>query len=105
MLHENKDLKTLIIRKIQLRLNNVAEVTKSREFYFDEKVEEKYLGIKLHHGHPFLFEGFNQLTYLRGISGKTILDTFLKINQKRIYSIHQKNGLTYRVREKSNGKL
>jgi hypothetical protein len=100
MLHDREPtMKILIIEKLRNYVKEYQEILKNDTIYFQDKVD-KYSGVKLHHGYVFLFESPTQLTYPRGIHGKILVNILNKLKEKKVYSINQNEGLTYKVKLK-----
>lgn len=98
MLHESS-LKTLIIKRISNYTNEYTAILGNQYLMFEEKVGE-YIGVKNHHGHPFLVKEGNGLTYPRGIHGKLLVQTYLNLKEKKIYARNTSGGTTFKVRMK-----
>lgn len=98
MLHESS-LKTLIIKRISNYTSEYTAILENEYLMFEEKVGE-YIGVKNHHGHPFLVREGNMLTYPRGVHGKLLIQTLENLKEKKIYSKNTKDGITFKVRLK-----
>lgn len=100
MLHE-ESLKSLIIKRISNYTSEYTAILNNQIILFDNKVGE-YIGIKNHHGHPFLVREGNMLTYPRGIHGKFLVQTYLNLKEKKIYAKNTIGETTFKVRLKKN---
>jgi hypothetical protein len=100
MLHDREPtMKLLIIEKMRNYVKGYKEILENDIIYFQEPVD-KYKGVKLHYGYVFLFETPTQLTYPRGVHGKLLVKILTQLKDKKIYTINQRNGLTYKVKPK-----
>jgi hypothetical protein len=100
MLHENS-LKSIMIERIKNYTTSYTSVLETNLLYFD-KPKDKYIGVKNHHGHPFLFDEKNTITYPRGIHSKVVMDVYLSLKDRNVYTKKNVEGLTYTVRPKKN---
>jgi hypothetical protein len=100
MLHENS-LKSILIERIKNYTTVYTSVVESKLLFFDTPID-KFIGIKNHHGHPFLFDEKNIITYPRGIQSKIVMDVYLSLKDRNVYTKKKVEGLTYRVRPKKN---
>ena len=98
MLHESS-LKTLIIKRISNYTNEYTAILGNQYLIFEEKVGE-YIGVKNHHGHPFLVREGNMLTYPRGVHGKLLVQTYMNLKEKKIYARNISGDTTFKVRLK-----
>jgi hypothetical protein len=100
MLHEKK-LTNVVIEKIRERLVYSTTSLQKEMLYFNKPIGE-YVGIKLHHDHPFLVKKEGQLTYPRGLGGQIIRSIFNRLQNKEIYAKHTINGCTFKAKLKKN---
>ncbi len=98
MLHEST-LKTLIIKRISNYTNQYSAILNNSYIMFEEKIGD-YIGVKNHHGHPFLVKEGNGLTYPRGIHGKILVQTYNALKDKKIYARNTTEGVTFKVKLK-----
>lgn len=98
MLHESS-LKTLIIKRISNYTSEYTAILGNQYLMFEERVGE-YIGVKNHHGHPFLVREGNMLTYPRGVHGKLLIETYLNLKEKKIYARNTSGGTTFKVKMK-----
>lgn len=98
MLHERK-FTNKIIDKITIYLNNKTKEFEEDTLIFNEPVE-KYTKIKNHNGYPFLIDENGKLVYPRGLGGKIILETFVKIKNNEFYAYKDFNGKKFKVKHK-----
>ena len=98
MLHEST-LKTLIIKRISNYTNQYSSILNNSYIMFEERIGD-YIGVKNHHGHPFLVKEGNALTYPRGIHGKILVQTYKTLKDKKIYARNTTEGVTFKVKLK-----
>ncbi len=100
MLHE-KSLKDLLLKRVETMTKQYTEKLGSEDLLFEESINE-YVGIKIHHGYPFLFDVNKRIVYPRGLGNKMIMEIYLRLKDRKIYCKNTYNGLTYKTRPKKN---
>ena len=98
MLHE-RSLKSILIERIKNYTTEYTSILGNNYLYFDQSTD-KYIGVKLHHGHPFLIDKNHSITYPRGIHSRIVMDVYMSLKDRKVFTKNEIEGLTYKARPK-----
>jgi len=100
MLHD-RTIKTDIIKNIQTKTEEICTLLHTETIFFNERIHT-YVGVKLHHGYTFFTSDGGNITYPRGVHGKTVENIYRTLKEKKVYATKTQDGHIYKIKPKKD---